>query len=299
MVRVPGAYLPFDDDQEPARDRRATRSVLVVPRHPIDTAEVSHSAPDRETRHDAGHTSADAYATEQDPSEHERRRPDIDRAASEAAARRIAGTATGPEPVIDETKLTGPQRTALRIYRERHDFLQTQADALGIDVATAASVLIVESGGIGHGEDGNLTIRFEPHIFKRLSGHDVADTHRGQSGEYHAFEAAKKIDRKHAFESISMGSGQVMGFNYSDQGYESAEDMFDAFQADELKQIEGMFTFIGGRSKLLAAAKRHDWLGFAKGYNGPKYKKNKYNTKLATHFAAYGHILKLMQPPAA
>ena len=54
--------------------------------------------------------------------------------------------------------------------------------------------------------------------------------------------------------------------------------------ANYSKFLDGLFDF----KKLIAKAiKKHDWTTFAKYYNGPLYKENNYDTKLATNYSQY------------
>ena len=134
-------------------------------------------------------------------------------------------------------------------------------------------MLAVESNGNGF-VNGRLTIRFEPHIFRRYSSGSVVGNHNGQNGEYSAFETAKAIDRNAAFMSISMGAAQIMGFNHARVGYPSAEAMFNAFADPETghaAQIRAMFKFIATNPTLLRAAQHKDWATFARYYNGAGY----------------------------
>ena len=63
-----------------------------------------------------------------------------------------------------------------------------------------------------------------------------------------------------------------MGFNYATLGYDTVQQMFDAFSASERDQIVGFFNFIRGRtaeSKRIAALQALDFVTFARLYNGP------------------------------
>jgi len=92
--------------------------------------------------------------------------------------------------------------------------------------------------------------------------------HASESSEYEAFEIAKTIDETAAYESISMGMGQVMGFNYGSLGYTSAKAMFDKFSSDESTQVQGMATFISNNSGCKQAVLNKDPYAFERYYNG-------------------------------
>ncbi len=218
-----------------------------------------------------------------------------------------AGTTPGPGPVQTPTPAPpiqddgsgmapdGPQAVgngALQqqmaaIYNSKGKFVKQQADALGIEAAVAASCLAVESGGSGY-VGGKLKIRFEAHIFKNLSGQYVSVAHTGsQADEYDALNRAKAVNHNAAYESISMGAAQIMGFNAQRVGYSDAKAMFDEFQASLSAQLSGMFEFVRTSNVLHNAAKQKDWATFAKFYNGAGYAANAYDVKLANAYAAY------------
>lgn len=90
---------------------------------------------------------------------------------------------------------------------------------------------------------------------------------------------AAEIDEDAALRATSWGMGQVMGFNCSDVGYESARAMVEAFLTGEDAQIQAMADFIE-HNRLDDELRRGDWKGFARGYNGENYRKNDYDGKL-------------------
>jgi hypothetical protein len=81
----------------------------------------------------------------------------------------------------------------------------------------------------------------------------------------------------------------MMGFNHAMCGFKSAEEMVNRFLLDEEYQLEAMVRFIIAAG-LDDELRRRDWRGFARGYNGPGYEKNRYHTKLAASFAKWSKI---------
>ena len=82
---------------------------------------------------------------------------------------------------------------------------------------------------------------------------------------------AQGLDARAARLSISMGLPQIMGFNFAAIGYNSVEEMFDAFSADERVQLIGFFDFVRGKratSPRMAALQSKDFYSFAAQYNG-------------------------------
>lgn len=177
--------------------------------------------------------------------------------------------------------------------------------ALGAPAPAVWSVLTVETRGFGFLQDRRPQILFERHIFHKLtngrhdSGHaDISSAkaggYAGGTGEYPRLEKAVSLDREAALQSASWGIGQVMGFNYEAAGFVAIDDMVAAVVKDENGQLLAMANFIKG-NKLAGALQRQDWVSFARGYNGPEFRKNEYDARLA---AAYAKC-KLMLPDLA
>ncbi len=199
----------------------------------------------------------------------------------------------GPNPTYIE-------RQVADLWNRMGGLLKALAAQLGIDPATAVAVLTVESGGRAFDAAGRLIIRFENHVFydrwgkdnlsiyqqhfqfnagQRWTGHvwrpSVYESwrtcHTGQDEEWRVFEFARSLDDTAAKLSISMGGAQIMGFNYAALGYDSVQQMFDAFSTSERAQIIGFFNFVRGRtaeSKRIAALQALDFVAFAQLYNG-------------------------------
>lgn len=167
----------------------------------------------------------------------------------------------------------------------------TQPTAAGIiEPRVAQAILRIESGGRTHGPNGKPIIRFEAHIFVgkagntghfrynqqtpwteqqwRRDGGEWRNIHTGQQpDEYAALEFAATINREAAYQSISVGAGQIMGFNHARIGYPSATAMFAAFQ-DATMQTIGFINFFLSDPGLVDAMRRKDWREIARRYNG-------------------------------
>lgn len=164
-----------------------------------------------------------------------------------------------------------------------------------IDPLVAAALIKVESAGRPFDRDGRVLIRFENHIFKQKLGNDALyarhfqhgspvwtghkwrrsegeawqEVHTGnQASEHAAFEFAKSLSRDAAFQSISMGLGQIMGFNARRVGFASAEVMYTAF-LDDAMQVFGFMNFFLSDPELYQAVQRKDWRTIARLFNGP------------------------------
>jgi len=161
------------------------------------------------------------------------------------------------------------------------------------------AVVEVECSGSGFDSLGRPKMLFEPHVFWRELGENkrVVAFNQGLAypkwgtkpypkDSYPRLEAAMKIDRPCALRSASWGLGQILGVNHKAAGFPSVEAMVLSMLDDEEKHLEAMVRFISAES-LDDDLRRHDWSGFARGYNGPKYAAHGYHTKLAAAYAKW------------
>lgn len=169
------------------------------------------------------------------------------------------------------------------------------AGRLGTGAAEVWAILTVETRGCGFLPDRRPFILYERHIFSRETNHqfdltypDISNRTAGGYGagganQYDRLSRAIGLDRRAALRSASWGIGQVMGFNAEIAGYGDVEEMVAAMTASETQQLLAMSGEIL-RNRLDGALRSHEWAAFAKGYNGPQYRKNNYDTRL---FAAH------------
>lgn len=189
------------------------------------------------------------------------------------------------------------------------DFVKAAAE-LGVPVAAVRAVTDVESRGDGFMTNGLPIILFERHIMYRqvsakfgkakadqLMRHfpDVINTSPGGYGLSAAQHgrmdrAASLIDRDCALQSASWGLFQIMGFHWKALGYARLQDFVNAMYRSEAAQLDAFVRFIKINPGIHKALKAQDWAAFAKGYNGPNYKINAYDTKLAKAFARYQEV---------
>lgn len=169
------------------------------------------------------------------------------------------------------------------------------ATRYGIEPAVIEAVFKIETGGSGFGADGRVKIRFENHIFwdkwgvfnverynhhflfdisTRWTGHKWRpdggawrDCHISQDVEYQVLNFARELDDTAPLMSISMGLGQIMGFNHRAAGYDTVQEMFEAMQT-EAGQREAFLNFVVSNKKRLEALRKKDWRAFALYYNG-------------------------------
>ena len=176
------------------------------------------------------------------------------------------------------------------------------ATALRIEVAAIKAVAEVESSGEGFLPDGKPKILFEPHIFwKQLRAKGIdpnlfieenpdilyptwkPGAYGPVSKQHSRLEKASKINREAALMSASWGKFQVMGFNWKLCGVDSLQDFINAMYESEDAHLR-LFTNYIRNTFLDDELRNHDWEGFARGYNGAQYFKNKYDVKLRTAY---------------
>lgn len=174
------------------------------------------------------------------------------------------------------------------------------AESLGVDIASVKAITKVESRGSGFLPIGAPVILFERHwmykLLKAKLGYepalsDVVDPtaggYKGGVAEHTRLEKAVAIDRDCALQSCSWGLFQIMGFHYKALGYMNIQQFVNAQYKSEASQLDTFVRFIKINPTMHTALKAKDWAKFAKLYNGPDYKKNKYDTKLAEAYASF------------
>lgn len=183
--------------------------------------------------------------------------------------------------------------------------VQETADRLRCDASKILAVTMVETPHphVGDLEPGKPLILNERHWFYKLSGsypvsrdypHLSAKSWGGyctgrswqdrQRCEHRRLEEKMSIYggalKEAALKSISMGLFQVMGFNHEMLGYRSVFDMWeDAKRVDDTIDLRWFADFVEAKG-IADELRRGDFAGFAKVYNGPSYRKNRYDVKM-------------------
>ncbi len=169
------------------------------------------------------------------------------------------------------------------------------AEKINCSVAMIKAVAEVESSGGGFLPTGEVKILFEPHIFyKELLSKkikpilsDICYPKWGQepygkmSEQHNRLQRAVKIDRESALKSASWGAFQILGTNYKLCGCSSIQEFINIISKDEDSQLELFVNYIINVG-LSDEMNREDCAEFARIYNGPSYKKNKYDQKIQT-----------------
>ena len=171
------------------------------------------------------------------------------------------------------------------------------AEKLNCEVAAVKAVAEVESAGNGFNDDDSPKILFEGHIFweqLQIQGIDPIMHRKGNEnilypswerhyiggkGEYKRLEKAAKINELAAFESASWGSFQILGKWAEDLGYNDAIDFAFNLRTGERENLMAFVRFVKFHN-LDDNLRDLDWKGFAKGYNGRDYWRNRYDEKM-------------------
>lgn len=172
------------------------------------------------------------------------------------------------------------------------------AEKHSIDPLYLMAVAEVESAGSGILQDGRPKILFEGHIFwRRLKVHGIDPKkyvdhntdilypkwtrkhYKGGAREYDRIERAARIHEHAAYESASWGKFQVMGYHAKKLGYMDALDMAGYMHKSEIDHLEAFIRYCY-RTNLIDELQRQDSAGFAYGYNGPGYARNRYDEKI-------------------
>lgn len=190
--------------------------------------------------------------------------------------------------------------------------IEKAAARLGVPIASIKAVNAVESAGSGFLPDGRPKILFERHVMYRqlvVNGIDadgaamkspaIVNQKRGgyvgNAGEYSRLAAAKQIHPQSALESCSWGQFQIMGYHWPALGYDSIEQFADAMAHSEGRQLDAFIRFIEAEPALLKALKAKKWADFARLYNGPAYKENLYDVKLARAFDRFSPAVEVAE----
>ena len=176
---------------------------------------------------------------------------------------------------------------------------EQSARELQCETAALKAVVDIESRGSGFLPDGRPKILFEAHIFSRFTKHKFDEDfphisspgwnrslYKGGKGEWDRLAEAVNLDRRAALMACSWGLFQIMGFNFTLCGFTTIEAFVEAMKGGEDRHLDAFVAFIK-TVHLDDELRRHDWAGFARGYNGPGFRANRYDTKLNLAYQKY------------
>jgi len=178
------------------------------------------------------------------------------------------------------------------------------AARLDVELAALRAVAEVESAGSGFlpAPDRRPKILFEGHVFHRLTAGRFSAAHPAIShpkwdrkkysgtlaGEWKRLDRAAALDPEAAMQSASWGAFQIMGFNYALCGFDSVSRFVECHASGADGQLEAFAALVSRPgSPLIRPLRRKDWASFARLYNGPGYRQNRYDEKMAAAYARH------------
>lgn len=179
--------------------------------------------------------------------------------------------------------------------------LADAARTLGASLKQIRAVVAVEAAGNGFDKNGMPKILYERHLFHRMTGGRYSPSSFSQSkaGGYtndanrdgivdswdRLCEAIATGEVDVAFQSCSWGAFQVLGQWWDELGYPSPYSMAWTSVQSEGDHLEMFIRYIqvfGLADELRRLSTNPaDCAPFARAYNGPAYKVNSYDVKLA------------------
>jgi hypothetical protein len=173
---------------------------------------------------------------------------------------------------------------------------------IGVGEDEIHAFMDVEASGTPFDKKGRPKMLFEPHVFYRnLTGKKRQEAvaaglaykkwgeQRYPSDSYPRLIRAMAIDETAALKSASWGLSQILGENHEAAGYLEVQTMVADFMYSAASQLQATV-------KLLKAwqidddLRAHRWAKIASVWNGPGYKKNRYDVKLAAAFKKWQRI---------
>jgi hypothetical protein len=210
--------------------------------------------------------------------------------------------------------IAGPKTLQALVTRDRNprhlseQDLEKAADRLAIPLAALKAINTVESNGAGFLPDGRPVILYERHIAHRLlseTGIEPAELdalvarypnlinparggYAGGPAEWSRLASAcQVIPYDIAYAACSWGQYQIMGYHWQRLGYASPEAFVGAMHTGERAHLDAFTRYIEADPALHKAIKAKKWPEVARLYNGPAYKANLYDIKLARAYDRY------------
>lgn len=170
--------------------------------------------------------------------------------------------------------------------------IEAFAAEIGCTAKQLSAIATVESAGGGFDTHGRPKLLFERHYFYRLTqgAHGITSYSNPHGGGY-SEDSWEKLglaagkDPDAAFASASWGKFQIMGAHWNLLGFSSSLGMAYQMSRSEAGHYSALVHFIRanhmeGKVKALSTDPA-TCVAFAKAYNGPGYKQNRYDEKLA------------------
>jgi hypothetical protein len=181
--------------------------------------------------------------------------------------------------------------------------LDAAAQELRCDLAMIMAVAEVEAPKGPFLPDGRPSILFERHWFHRLTGSKFSAKHpeissskaggyKGGAAEWVRLARARELAEEPALMSASWGMFQILGVNHRSAGHGDVHAFVEMMHRTEVVegrptvpgQLAAFVSFIVSKG-LDGPLRRREFATVAKGYNGPNYRINRYDDKMASAFA--------------
>lgn len=197
---------------------------------------------------------------------------------------------TIPQRFIDEA------RGDIVVQLTNDDYVAVAA-RLNVDVAAIKAVVEIETGKQHKGfmAPRKPIIYFDAKVFRRncqrrgvdVSGYKIVSGHGvNQERAHQRLQAACEIDSVIAQESTFWGMFQIGGFNWKLCGAKDLGDFVYKMRYSERTQLE-LFAGFLENTGLVKYLQTKKWSAFAYRYNGPKYARRGYHTRLARAYNKY------------
>lgn len=181
---------------------------------------------------------------------------------------------------------------------KQQDFDRAAAQ-IGCEEAAIRAAADVESGGrSGFLKNGRPKIPFELRWFQKFTAGRYDGSHPnismstlvrnygGGAKEFDRFEEAIALYREAALKSASWGKFQILEVNQKCCGFDTVEDYVVAQLDSEGAHLDAFVAFVIS-NRLDDELRDKRWTDFAASYNGPGYRQNSYDGKMAEAYAKY------------
>jgi hypothetical protein len=155
-------------------------------------------------------------------------------------------------------------------------------------------------GGVGHDVDyyrpvrkrDSDTVKQSAVTLDELMKSGIATASKDKyllgTSNYKRLIKAYLLDKNAALESCSWGAFQIMGENWKQMGYKSIIDFTKAVSRSEKDQLKAFVLYaMHVKPKLITYMKNAQWSEAAYAFNGPSYKRNRYDEQLASAYKKF------------
>ena len=177
-----------------------------------------------------------------------------------------------------------------KILYERHKFskwTQHRFDKTNPDISWPASYLPKATLGMNNEQVQAYLKEKKLQEYTHDNYVDMEDVYQSPASSYLRLMNAFRLDKDAALKSVSWGKFQILGENHGECGAPTVSLFVETVCAGEKGQLSLLAGFIENKKALHRAVKSKDWPNIALNYNGPKYRKYSYDTKLEAAYNEY------------